>query len=880
MRNGLCHSVYDKSLFIFKPHDKINLDNFEENEKKGIDFFLTGIKLFQDSYYDHALNLFELASKLLKKEGDNLHESSCYTNIGTIHVKSGNYLSAIEFFNRSLNIKFQIKNKTGFEDLIGERGCYVSIAECYNKLRKHKEARKYYRNALKIDVEVPDFESAADMYFRIGIEHYEDAEYENAIVAFNDALRIAEEYGKPKDFECDCRNQLASAYFHLGKLDDAQKTFESALKFAEELYDDKRKSDIYERLALYYHKIGEFNIALENLNSALKIKENTDNKGQASCYYNIGKVYANIGNNDEAIKNIQKALKLANEANEPIIESDCYNSLGIISLNKGDIMDARKNIDISLAIKQKNNDKAGQSYTLNSLSRIFEEVGDHAKALEYLHDALRFAQDVQDKRGQCLAYVNMGQPYIESGRLTDAIEVLKKGLNLCEEINDQDLKRIATLDLGICYLESQPKIAYAYFKQSIEITESQGHKIMKEDKTDFYALKPALYAYQYIIPLCIRLQKTEEAFDYVERSKSTALFDLLSTISPKPSHKNIKDEDSKNEFIQQTNLRPSLNKIQEVISRRKNTALVEYFMAPDKIYIFVLAANKLHLKEVDISAKKVLDYLGDFETDMANYPDRGFTDNNWLDLSEYLIQPITEYLSTVDFVFFIPHYILHYIPLHTLKLNNQPLIQSHIIVYFPTASLIPLYEKKGTGSVKRCLSFGVAFEEEAKEIAKIFDTLPYTDLSKKETIEILKNNNTDIIHFSCHGHFNYIDPMASAIILYDGVLTAREIFSLKLTCELLTVSACETGFNQPKPGDELIGLTRALLYAGAGSVIVSMWKVDAKSTQQLMIEFYRLIKEGKDKATALRESQIRLISNQGYNNPYYWAPFILIGNWK
>jgi CHAT domain-containing protein len=123
--------------------------------------------------------------------------------------------------------------------------------------------------------------------------------------------------------------------------------------------------------------------------------------------------------------------------------------------------------------------------------------------------------------------------------------------------------------------------------------------------------------------------------------------------------------------------------------------------------------------------------------------------------------------------------------------------------------------------------------------------------------------------------------LSSGVELYDDeVLTARKIFVLKLNTELVTLSACETGINEGNPGDELIGLTRAFLYAGTPSVIVSLWSVNAISTQELMIEFYKNLKNGEDKATALQQAQIKIMEKEGYSNPYYWAPFVLVGDWE
>jgi CHAT domain-containing protein len=138
--------------------------------------------------------------------------------------------------------------------------------------------------------------------------------------------------------------------------------------------------------------------------------------------------------------------------------------------------------------------------------------------------------------------------------------------------------------------------------------------------------------------------------------------------------------------------------------------------------------------------------------------------------------------------------------------------------------------------------------------------------------------NSDILHFSCHGIYNIPNPLLSGLKLADGLLTAKEIFSLKLKTELVTLSACQTGLNVTSRGDELIGLTRALLYSGAPSVVVSLWSVNSSSTQELMINFYNNLKAGMSKANALSEAQKKL--KEHWKHPYYWAPFILVGNYK
>ena len=262
--------------------------------------------------------------------------------------------------------------------------------------------------------------------------------------------------------------------------------------------------------------------------------------------------------------------------------------------------------------------------------------------------------------------------------------------------------------------------------------------------------------------------------------------------------------------------------------------------------------------------------------------------NTWLGLSDYLIEPISEYLIEGDLLYFVPYGPLHYFPIHALKLDDEPLIKRHAVSYVPNASLIKFCQHKGSKKIQSCASFGVdpsgilkeIIEKEARDVAALFGARAYLDSSATEE-NVLKNCiDRDIIHFSCHGKFNYNNPLSSGIELYDEVLTAKKVFNMRLNTGLITLSACETGISKVNPGDELIGLTRAFLYAGTPSVVVSLWSVHAYSTQELMLEFYYRLKNGQDKATALQLAQVKIMEKEEYSHPYYWAPFVLIGDWQ
>lgn len=142
------------------------------------------------------------------------------------------------------------------------------------------------------------------------------------------------------------------------------------------------------------------------------------------------------------------------------------------------------------------------------------------------------------------------------------------------------------------------------------------------------------------------------------------------------------------------------------------------------------------------------------------------------------------------------------------------------------------------------------------------------------------------LHIATHGFVNAEKPDLSGILLaqmsdkdQDGILYSGEIYNLNLDCELVTLSACETGLGKLTRGEGMIGLSRALLYAGAENIMVSLWKVADESTQKLMIDFYdfMLHHTQEQKTTALQKAKLRMMEHPQYSAPYFWSPFVLIG---
>ena len=329
----------------------------------------------------------------------------------------------------------------------------------------------------------------------------------------------------------------------------------------------------------------------------------------------------------------------------------------------------------------------------------------------------------------------------------------------------------------------------------------------------------------------------------------------------------------------------------------KKTAFVEYYTTSEKVFIFVMHLHsediKPKVKIVDLSSQQLMGYVIRYFQEIANFPHMPEVGETWQELTEYLIAPVLEDIDDCEILYLIPHGLLHYLPLHALYINGKRLIEHFPIAYASSLTAINYAQRKGGEKLDSCLSIGFTpnasekelFEGEASLVANLFKTRflskskPY--LGRKVTSQLLTNVDKDVIHVSCHAYFNPGESLNSGLLLSDGMLTVKDIFGMNIKANLLVLSACETGLNKQKPGDELIGLTRAFLYSGTKSIVVSLWSVSAVSTLKLMESFYKKIKNEKmSKAEALQKAQIEMMQDARYAHPFYWAPFVLIGDWK
>ena len=251
-----------------------------------------------------------------------------------------------------------------------------------------------------------------------------------------------------------------------------------------------------------------------------------------------------------------------------------------------------------------------------------------------------------------------------------------------------------------------------------------------------------------------------------------------------------------------------------------------------------------------------------------------------------LIAPLAGWLKPGVPLAIVPHGVLHHVPFHALFDGQNYLLDRFEVSYAPSATVLALCQQRSSHAPARALITGVAdalIPAALAEVQGVARQLADSGIEAETltnegaTLEALKTLGPEcnILHLACHGLFRADNPMFSAVKLHDGWLTAADVMQLNLKDALVTLSACESGRGTVLLGDEVIGLPRAFLGAGAASVVVSLWLVQDETTVTLMTNWYRQLRERMGRAAALRTAQQAL--RERYSHPYYWAPFILIG---
>jgi CHAT domain-containing protein len=614
--------------------------------------------------------------------------------------------------------------------------------------------------------------------------------------------------------------------------------------------------------------------------------------------------------------------------------------------------------------------------SLVALARAYRLSGQFDNAVDSYQDAFSYIDVGGTKEvHQQAIFSGLGEVYLQQKRFPLAIENFQKALDLADKQQHAAGISSASIGLAATVRQTG-KIAEAipYYQKAIQQTESTRSLLQSEEYRQFF-FEGALSAYFDMIDTLSELGKADEAFNVSERARSRAFLDVLGSkvqlarsgtmmeheralqarisvlramiadegVDPtKASELRAELADAEQaysgyltqirkeskEHASLVNVEPlKLGQVQEMLD--PDVSLLEYFVNADKLYLWVVEKDRFQFLSHSIARKDLVSKVTELRETIYRFGEKERFNALSQELYRLLIEPAVPHIKGKELLI-VPHDVLHYLPFQgLLSSDGRYLIEKYPIYYLSSASLLQFVKEKRKAGGEKVLAFGnpdlgdpeknLEYAElEAKEVKAAYpESSVY--IRKEATEEKSKTLSAkhDILHFATHAKLNEDDPLSSAVLLAkedkeDGRLEVREIFGMDLKANLVVLSGCETGLGKLSTGDELVGLTRAFIYAGTPSVVASLWSVDDSSTAHLMASFYRNLKT-MSKVEALRQAQLELIRGEGRSDllarrgvggigklgetvksesrpqnpisistshPYFWAPFILVGDGK
>jgi CHAT domain-containing protein len=422
--------------------------------------------------------------------------------------------------------------------------------------------------------------------------------------------------------------------------------------------------------------------------------------------------------------------------------------------------------------------------------------------------------------------------------------------------------------------------ALDYYHQAIGVIEELRAGVSAEAaQAGFFATVVDTYANMAL--LYLTANHPEQAFNIIERARSRTFLDSLAARSPE-----LAEQVQQRERVAVPTI--TLAEVQAHLS--PDTLLLEYFTTglvearegqaaaqpterhrfpQPRTLLFAVTHNELQVHDIGLSPNDLR------PRQLNSVVERHFLQPQIRrSLYDRLIAPVEPLLQGKRRIYLVPHGPLHYIPFQALLApDGEPLLRENgpQLVYAPSGTLLFRYGRiEAYQALAPCLALGyngqadtqLRFaEEEAYNVARLTGGRALVGPASKKPTLYQQASTYRRLHFSCHGEFDPDTPLASALHLGpDETITALDVLDhLRLQqCDLVTLSACESGLSRVRRGDELVGLTRAFMYAGAPALISTLWQVDERSTRILMEKFYHEVHNGLDFAEALKQAQLYL----------------------
>jgi len=333
----------------------------------------------------------------------------------------------------------------------------------------------------------------------------------------------------------------------------------------------------------------------------------------------------------------------------------------------------------------------------------------------------------------------------------------------------------------------------------------------------------------------------------------------------------------------------SLKEMQGTLDER--TLLIEYYDDGNHLWAFTLDRQTITACPLPLTAETLKQLVSQLQSNLATglkVDPQTLAARNLTQLCRrilqrlhsVLVEPLALSRHKEQRLLIVPYGELHFLPFHLLYDGSAHLIESYEIIILPAAGLAARNgPKRAPGALILSHTWDGRLpntQVEAQIVQRLFGGRLYADEAANRSA--LQLPPSQILHIAAHGHHRLDQPDLSYLQLADGQLYADDVLQQDLSYELVTLSACETGRAKVAADEELIGIGRGFLYAGAGALLLSLWSVPDLSTASFMERLYSALRAGASKAAALREAQITFLAKNREVHPAFWGAFQLIGD--
>lgn len=875
------------------------------------DIFNDAVHQFSQGQYVDAYKGFRTAAAKYDSTQNQQAYTLCNLKMAECKISEGQVDIALELTNRTANYlksypNVQEKYQSHIWKILGEGNLRLGRNDLALEYLL-KEKRSYSEKEVI---------ALAHCYSNLGIAYWNGGNSITALGYHEQSLALKKSYLKDASPKiADTYNNIALIYLD-GEYLKAINYLNKALKIYEEYYgnDHPKVANCYSNLAFAYSGQNSFNEALQYLELVMQIWDSNfddDHPNKAFTLSNKGRILEQKGDLGEALvaqqDALQQYLRIYGEKHPEV--ANCYFLIADIYQKQNKFLASAESYQASIFANLYNQNSSSlydipqmkEYYNADILLSSFQAK---AKAMEALHYEKTLKPRDLIHSLDCYKACDELITIIRQLRLTEAdklrlgeisSEVYNNGIRMAMELSKRTFSKRKYESLAFDFCERSKS---AILLEAINETKAKSFSGIPQD---LLSLEDSLKSEMSVLKQKLaESSKNNESikksiFDY-QNAYQTFIADLEENY---PAYYNLKYSQK---HITPTELSNLLD---------EQTAVLSYFTGKTNIYIFVITNKALEVIEI-IKKDNFLQLVKSFRNSIKY----SVFDTYAASSSALYDQLIPKMKSEVKSLILLPDGILGTIPFEALTLAGHEsgksyqalnyLLESYKISYDYAATLLRdrLSKKESNSSNGILLTAPITFldndlkmpelpgtRDEVKEIRYLFlssSQQPVVKFEADANEHFLKSTNLaqfKYIHFATHGLVNESKPELSRVFLTpdaenDGNLYSGEIYSLDINADLVTLSACETGLGQIAKGEGIVGLSRALMYAGAKNIIVSLWQVSDSSTAQLMIDFYKQHLHHSENAyfnDDLQKAKINLLKTENYANPYYWAPFILVG---